>query len=160
MDRIEKIYKSEENRALFGVASGISDYLDCNPDIIRLIFALLVLANGFGLVLYIILIFILPTYKQILEQEDKLFLEQAILNPTSGQHYVEDTRSEEEFLKNNIVARENVVSYILVIVGTIFIILDIVPWGLIPNEYQIPFIIILIGTLFIAKSLIYKEKTI
>jgi len=160
MDRIEKIYKSDNNRIFFGVASGIAEYLDCNPDIIRLIFALLVLANGLGIVLYIILIFIFPTYKQILEQEDKNFLEQAILNPTSGQHYVEDTRSEEDFLKNNIVARENIVAYILIIIGVIFMAFNIIPWGLIPDEYQVPFIITLLGGLFIAKALIYKEKTI
>ena len=146
------------NKLFFGVASGISEYLDCNPDIIRLLFILFILANGFGLVVYIILIFILPTYKQILEKEDKMFLEQAILNPKKEYHYVEDTRSEEYFLKTNIIARENIVAYLLVILGLVFIVLDIVPWVFIPTEYQIPLIIVLIGILFIVKSLIYKEK--
>ncbi len=158
MDRIDIIYKSDNNKLFFGVASGISEYLDCNPDIIRLLFILFILANGFGLVVYIILIFILPTYKQILEKEDKMFLEQAILNPKKEYHYVEDTRSEEYFLKTNIIARENIVAYLLVILGLVFIVLDIVPWVFIPTEYQIPLIIVLIGILFIVKSLIYKEK--
>lgn len=158
MDRVDKIYKSDNNKIFFGVASGISEYLDCNPDIVRLLFVLFILANGFGLVLYIILIFILPTYKQILEKEDKMFLEQAILNPNKEYHYIEDTRSEEYFLKTNIIARENIVSYLLIMPGLIFVVFDIVPWSFIPNEYQIPLIILLIGTLFIVKSLIYNKK--
>lgn len=55
-----RIYRSRKNRMIAGVCGGIAEYLNIDPAIVRLIMALLVLANGLGLILYILAVIIIP----------------------------------------------------------------------------------------------------
>lgn len=55
-----RIYRSKKNRMIAGVCGGIAEYLNIDPAIVRLIMALLVLANGLGLILYILAVIIIP----------------------------------------------------------------------------------------------------
>jgi phage shock protein PspC (stress-responsive transcriptional regulator) len=45
---------------LFGVAGGMADWLDLDPSLVRLVWALLVVAGGVGLLLYIIAAIVVP----------------------------------------------------------------------------------------------------
>ncbi|MCX7796192.1 MAG: PspC domain-containing protein [bacterium] len=55
-----RIYRSRKNRMIAGVCGGIAEYLNIDPAIVRLIMALLVFANGLGLILYILAVIIIP----------------------------------------------------------------------------------------------------
>jgi len=55
-----RIYRSKKNRMIAGVCGGIAEYLNIDPAIVRLIMALLVLANGLGIILYILAVIIIP----------------------------------------------------------------------------------------------------
>jgi len=55
-----RIYRSRKNRMIAGVCGGIAEYLNIDPAIVRLIMALLVLANGLGIILYILAVIIIP----------------------------------------------------------------------------------------------------
>ena len=56
----KKLYRSRENRMIAGVCGGLAEYFNIDPTIVRLIFVLVGLAGGPGLVLYIILAIIVP----------------------------------------------------------------------------------------------------
>src|SRR5215212_2227487 len=56
----ERLYRSREDRMLFGVAGGMADWLDLDPAIVRLVWALLILAGGVGLLLYIVAAIVIP----------------------------------------------------------------------------------------------------
>ena len=58
-----RFYRDPEGRILGGVCSGIAAYFALDPMIIRIIFAALVLAGGFGIVLYLVLWIVLPEAK-------------------------------------------------------------------------------------------------
>ena len=45
---------------LFGVAGGMARYFDLDPSIVRIIWALLVLAGGAGLLLYVVAAIVIP----------------------------------------------------------------------------------------------------
>jgi len=45
---------------LFGVAGGMADWLDLDPSLVRLVWALLVLAGGIGFLLYIVAAIVIP----------------------------------------------------------------------------------------------------
>jgi phage shock protein PspC (stress-responsive transcriptional regulator) len=45
---------------IFGVAAGIAEYLNIDPTIVRMLFVLLVLAGGSGVLLYFIFAIIMP----------------------------------------------------------------------------------------------------
>ncbi len=56
----KKLTRSTNNRMIAGVAGGLAEYLNIDPVIVRLVFLLLALAKGPGIVLYIILWLITP----------------------------------------------------------------------------------------------------
>lgn len=56
----KRFVRKRDDRMLFGVASGIAEYLDLDPVIIRLAFVLMTLAGGPGLLAYLILAIIMP----------------------------------------------------------------------------------------------------
>lgn len=56
----ERLYRSRDDRMLFGVAGGMADWLDLDPAIVRLVWALLILAGGIGLLLYIVAAIVIP----------------------------------------------------------------------------------------------------
>jgi phage shock protein C len=56
-----KLYRSRQNRVIFGVCGGLAEYFGIDPTIVRLVFVLGVLF-GFGsfAFLYLILFFVVP----------------------------------------------------------------------------------------------------
>ena len=55
-----RIHKSVKDKKIAGVCGGIAEYLNADPTIIRLAFALLVLGWGSGVLAYIVCALILP----------------------------------------------------------------------------------------------------
>jgi phage shock protein C len=56
----ERLYRSRSDRMLFGVAGGMARFLDLDPSIVRIVWALLVIAGGAGLLLYIVAAIVIP----------------------------------------------------------------------------------------------------
>jgi len=56
----DRLYRSRDERVLFGVAGGVAEWLDVDPALVRIVFALLVLTAGIGLLLYIIMAIVVP----------------------------------------------------------------------------------------------------
>ena len=56
----KKLYRNTENKMLAGVCSGIADYFDIDPTLVRLGWVLFSLLGGSGLLAYIIAALIIP----------------------------------------------------------------------------------------------------
>jgi phage shock protein C len=56
----KRLVRSKNNKVLAGVAGGIGEYFQIDPTIIRLIFILLTIFGGSGLLIYIIFWLIMP----------------------------------------------------------------------------------------------------
>ena len=56
----KRLYKSEDNRILCGVGGGVGEYLGIAPTLVRLVWVLITLAAGAGLLLYIAAAIIMP----------------------------------------------------------------------------------------------------
>ena len=56
----KKLYRNTENKMLAGVCSGIADYFDIDPTLVRLGWVLFSLLGGSGLLAYIIAVIIIP----------------------------------------------------------------------------------------------------
>ena len=50
----------KKERKIFGVCSGLGDYFDIDPTVVRVLFLASVLLFGTGLLLYIILAIVMP----------------------------------------------------------------------------------------------------
>ena len=56
----DRLYRSREDRMLFGVAGGMARFLDLDPSIVRIVWALLAIAGGAGILLYIVAAIVIP----------------------------------------------------------------------------------------------------
>ena len=56
----KKLYRAREGKMLAGVCKGIAEYLNLDPTVIRVLWALISCFGGFGIVAYIICAFIMP----------------------------------------------------------------------------------------------------
>jgi phage shock protein PspC (stress-responsive transcriptional regulator) len=64
----KRLYRDPEKKMMGGVCSGIGAYFNLDPLWVRLIFILLVLAPGFGILLYIILWLVVPEARTAAER--------------------------------------------------------------------------------------------
>ncbi|HOG47631.1 MAG TPA: PspC domain-containing protein [Anaerolineae bacterium] len=55
-----RLYRSRRERIVSGVAGGLGEYVGVDPVIIRLLFILVVLATGWGVLLYVIMLLVVP----------------------------------------------------------------------------------------------------
>jgi len=55
-----KLYRLRNDRVLAGVCSGLAEYLNLDPTVVRVIFVLLGLMTGWGVLAYIILALVMP----------------------------------------------------------------------------------------------------
>lgn len=60
MDVRKRLYKSRNNKMICGVCAGIADYFNIDPSIVRVLWAVLALAAGTGVLAYIACAIILP----------------------------------------------------------------------------------------------------
>lgn len=56
----KKLYKSRSNRQISGVCGGIGEYFKIDPTVIRVIWAVLALCFGTGILAYIICALVIP----------------------------------------------------------------------------------------------------
>lgn len=56
----KKLYRSSTDKMIFGVCGGVADYINVDPTIVRLVWALLGISAGIGVVLYVIAAIIMP----------------------------------------------------------------------------------------------------
>lgn len=57
----KRLYRSKSDRIVGGVLGGFADYLNTDPSVVRIIYAILTLASfGFGVLLYLIAWIVIP----------------------------------------------------------------------------------------------------
>ena len=66
-----KLYRSEKDRMIGGVCGGLGEYFNIDSTIVRLIFALIVIYGGSGLILYIILWIVVPSESNVQDAPEK-----------------------------------------------------------------------------------------
>lgn len=56
----KRLYRSRDNRMISGVCAGLADYMDIDPTIVRLLFALGVFAGGATFWAYLVMMLVVP----------------------------------------------------------------------------------------------------
>jgi phage shock protein C len=60
-NRPKRLYRSRESKVLAGVCGGIAEYFGIDPVVVRLLWVLLVLIAGTGILAYLIAWLIIPS---------------------------------------------------------------------------------------------------
>ena len=71
----QRLYRSRKERIISGVCGGLGHYFGIDPVLVRLIFVLLALANGIGILAYIILLIIVPAEATSATKADQIVKE-------------------------------------------------------------------------------------
>lgn len=95
----KKIYRSEQNKLIFGVGGGLAEYFEIDPLLVRALFLLLAL-QGWGILFYLILAILMPTKsndidvnKDNLSKETKKRTKQLVGEAKEGWIWMKDMRN-------------------------------------------------------------------
>ncbi len=139
----EKLYRSRINKVFGGVCAGLGKYLDIDPIIIRILFIVMFIFHGIGLLIYIIMWILTPEepvenlYAPPTSGEDDLFVE----NPEAPQ--TENIKSG----KNN---GKMIFGIILIVLGLIFLAEKFFPFF--DFDLFMPILLIVIGIAILINS--------
>lgn len=61
----KRLYKIEQGKKIFGVCGGLAEYLNIDVVIVRIVWAVLGLCYGTGVVLYLVCAFVLPNKSEV-----------------------------------------------------------------------------------------------
>jgi phage shock protein C len=64
MDPTRKLYRSRSDRKLAGVCGGLAEFFSLDPTLIRVLFVVLALAGGSGIVIYLVMWIMVPSQSQ------------------------------------------------------------------------------------------------
>ncbi|NTV31098.1 PspC domain-containing protein [candidate division WWE3 bacterium] len=150
-----KLYRSRTNRIIAGVASGLAQYFNIDPILVRLFFVAAMFGGGSGFWIYIILWIIVPEEPYVLPQENKnqTQTDAEVTAPTTTDTSTTSTTSTEVVrptLIKNPSDRGNGFGLILIIVGLLFLAQNTIPNFHIGQLW--PIILIAIGLSFILNS--------
>lgn len=58
---MKRLYKSADDKMICGVCGGIGRYFNIDPTLVRLVFAILGITGGSGVIAYIIAVILIPS---------------------------------------------------------------------------------------------------
>lgn len=139
----KRLTKSRTNHMLFGVCGGLGEYFEIDPTLVRLAFAVLTLANGIGMIIYIVLAIIMPSEENV------------AMAPEAQERSSQSTRENSDLARESLKKsdRNRLLGAILLILG-IYLLLDRLSifrlfWWL--DELFLPAILILGGAWLLLK---------
>jgi phage shock protein C len=80
----KRLYRSETNKVIAGVAGGLGEYFDIDPVVVRVLFAVMFFLGGGGLLIYIILWIAVP-----MKRDNNIFASQPSQQPQPEAEYKE-----------------------------------------------------------------------
>ncbi len=138
------LYRSKTDRYIGGVAGGIAKYFEVDPLIIRIIFILLALSGGSGIVVYIILWILIPE-----EGESR------VKNADIGENIKKGADKMAQEIKKDPKTQTNgriIGGLILITIGAIFLIENFFPGLYLSFSRLWPLILVAIGLGLMIKS--------
>lgn len=152
----KRLYRSRTDRMIWGVCGGLAKYFDIDPTIIRIIFVVLIFANGLGILAYIILAIVVPLEgSKATEPKDAIKENVAEIKQAAtelGQEIRatfagEETKPEEATEVSR--RRRNFFGIILIVLGVLFLMGSLNLFAWFKWSYLWPLILVAVGLLII-----------
>ena len=155
----KRLYRSRSDKMLSGVCGGLAKYFGIDPTIVRVIFVLLIFANGLGILAYIILAIVVPlesskatTPKETVRENVEEMKETATELGREVQSTLTGERDESEEVTKARRRRLNILGIVLIVVGGLFLLgsFNLFWWFHWGNLW--PLILVAIGVLIILSA--------
>jgi phage shock protein C len=139
-DNMQRLYRSKENKVIGGVCGGIGEYFDIDPVWVRLVFVLLIFADGIGILAYLIAWIMIPKnpeQKEMKKTKAEVVAEKVTtkVEKVAGRRYSESTF---------------ILGVIIVLIGVAFLMHSMFSWF--SFHYVWPAAIILLGLYLVVKK--------
>ncbi len=152
----KRLYRSRTDRMIWGVCGGLAKYFDIDPTIIRIIFVVLIFANGLGILAYIILAIVVPLEgSKATEPKDAIKENVAEIKQTATElgHEIRATFAGEEAKPEEATEvsrrRRNFFGIILIVLGVLFLMGSLNLFAWFKWSYLWPLILVAIGLIII-----------
>lgn len=143
---VKKLYRNRHDKMIGGVASGLADYFEIDPIIIRALFIIITIAYGIGFIAYIVLWIIIPVNE--FENNDNF-------NSYDNSTDYDTKLGTDEFDNIDYTNKKNdrklLGGIVLIVIGFLLFLNEILPDF--EFEYIVPIILIIIGV-----SILYKHN--
>jgi len=108
MSNTKKLYRSKDNRIIFGVCGGLGEYFEVDALIVRILFVILSLINGAGIVAYLILAIVVPE-----DNKDKKAKKNGVEEVQEKTQDLAEELKTNSWLKNS----KNIFGLVIVLIG-------------------------------------------
>ena len=156
---MQKLYRSETDKIIFGVCGGFGEYFEVDPVLVRLVFILFALLGGGGAVLYILLAIVIPKNPESqaeVDREEKLreFAHKAGEKVSDlAKEIGHGAKSRMESMRENRGERKSsFFGIILVALGLIFLVNMFLPAYWMGGRVFWPFLFIILGIYLIVRK--------
>lgn len=140
-----KFTRPKEGAIIGGVCLGIANYFKIDVVIVRLVFVLLLIADGVGIVAYIILLIVMPE-EQGVSLADKIKNEFADENKEKIKKGAKEAVSDiKNVVKNS--RGEIIFAYALIIIGSLFLVNNLFPAMSFARSW--PLLLVLLGVIML-----------
>lgn len=149
-DKPKKLYRSRQERIIAGVCGGLGQYFNIDPIFVRIVFILLTLANGAGIIIYLILLLVIPE-----EPGEHIEIDRGEKIKEFAESVRREAKSLAEGVKNNkswFDNKRNIFGLIVIFIGFIILINQFFNWHWFQWHLFWPILIIIIGLYFIFKN--------
>lgn len=143
----KRLYRSRTNQKIAGVCGGIAEYLELDPTLVRIVFVLLALFNGGGIIAYLVCWIAMP------------------LEPLEGQEMLQgapvasppaDVPSAGELSSSHLTRRIGIgLGIVLIVVGLSLLLERYVPWF---KVNVLPLLLIVGGALLLYRGWIEERR--
>jgi len=148
---IKKLYRNRHDKMIGGVASGLADYFEVDPVIIRALFIIVTIAYGIGIISYIVLWIVMPVND--IEEFDNFKSYEGI-----GDY--ENKNEDDSFSTINTANKKNdrklLGGIILIVIGFLLFLNEMLPDF--EFEFIVPIILIIIGGSILDKQNYFRKR--
>lgn len=120
----KKLYKSTEDKVIFGVAGGIAEYFDVDPTLVRIIFVILAVWGGVGVVLYLIAALVMPERRVVTDTKE---YKTKKADKVVEQRAPRDRVTERDTVRRDGARGEQVFGIIVLVLGILFLLEAFLP---------------------------------
>jgi len=154
METTKRLYRSSSNKVIGGVAAGLADYFMIDPVLARVLFVLLAMFGGGGVLIYIVLWIIIPL--QVDKARD--------MYSHASTHYkspVEDAEVVDDYTSETILPKRQsntglIAGVVLIFIGGLFLIDRLLPMYQVTSLW--PLILVAFGVILIKPELFKTTK--
>ncbi|NDJ34750.1 MAG: PspC domain-containing protein [Chloroflexi bacterium] len=125
---MKRLVRNKEKGSIGGVAAGLADYLNMDTGLVRVLFILLALINGLGVVIYLVMWILVPAADHM---------------ETGAEDVVQQNINEiGQRVQQSLQGRTSLAGLLLIALGAFFLLRQLVPWV---SSLTIPLLLIGLG---------------